>query len=57
MSDQTPQMVHACHALMRWLIPQRDKFPRMRRFTLGERLERTLLAVLELLLEAAYARD
>jgi hypothetical protein len=56
-SDQTPQAVHACHELIRWLIPQLDKFPRMRRFTLGERLERTLLDILELLLEAAFARD
>ena len=56
MSDTTPQAVQACHELIRWLIPQLDKFPRVRRFTLGERLERALLDVLELLLEAAYTR-
>jgi hypothetical protein len=56
MSDQTPQAVQACHELIRWLIPQLDKFPRQRRFTVGERLEQTLLDVLEFLLEAAYTR-
>ena len=57
MKDTTPQAVQSCHELIGWLIPQLDKFPRLRRFTLGERLERTLLDVLELLLEAAYTRN
>jgi hypothetical protein len=30
-SDKTPQAVQACHELIRWLIPQLDKFPRQRR--------------------------
>lgn len=38
------------------MIPQLDKFPRVRRFTLGERLETGLLDVLTLLVEAAYTR-
>jgi hypothetical protein len=54
--DKTPQAVQTCHELIRWLIPQLDKLPRVRRFTLGERLEGALLDVLELLLEAAYTR-
>jgi hypothetical protein len=32
--------------LLLWLIPQIDKFPRVRRFTLGERLESAMLEVL-----------
>ena len=56
MSDKTPQAVQTCHELIRWLIPQLDKFPRLRRFTIGERLEQALLDVLELLLEAAFTR-
>ena len=36
---------------------QLDKFPRSRRFTLGERLEAGLLTVLELLVEAAYTHN
>jgi hypothetical protein len=55
--NKTPQAVQACHELLLWLIPQLDKFPRQRRFTLGERLETGLLEVLELLVEAAYSKD
>ena len=51
------QAVQACHDLLEWIIPQLDKFPRVRRYTLGERLETTLLSVLEGLLAAAYGRD
>jgi len=57
MPNSTPQAVQSCHDLIRWLVPQLDKFPRNRRFTLGERLEQALLEVLELLVEAAYSRD
>ena len=54
--DNSPQAVVACHDLLAWIIPQLDKFPRLRRFTLGERIESALLEVLERLLEAAYSR-
>ncbi|MBI3576327.1 MAG: hypothetical protein HY083_11855 [Gammaproteobacteria bacterium] len=53
MSDKVPQAVQLCHELLLWLIPHLDKFPRTRRFTLGERLESGLLVVLEHLVEAA----
>lgn len=33
------QAVQSCHELLRWLIPQLDKFSRTRRSTLGERLK------------------
>ena len=56
MKDPTPQALQACHELLLWLIPQLDKFPRVRRFTLGERLEQTLLEVLELTVEASFSR-
>ena len=52
---QTPQAIHDWHALLLWIIPQLDKFPRLRRYTLGERIETLLLQVLERLLEAAYS--
>lgn len=52
-----PRAVQDCHDLLRWLIPHLDKFPRVRRFTLGERLESGLLDVLGLLVNAAYTRD
>lgn len=57
MTDRTPQAVQLCHELLLWLVPHLDKFPRTRRFTLGERLESGLLVVLEHLVEAAYSRD
>jgi hypothetical protein len=50
-----PKAVQDCHKLIVWMIPQLDKFPRPRRFTLGERLENRLLLVLELLVYATYS--
>ena len=52
-----PKAVQDCHALLVWLIPHLDDFPRSRRFTLGERLEAGLLQILELLVAAAYLHD
>lgn len=56
MHDTTPQAVQSCHELLLWLLPQLDKFPRVRRFTLGERLEVAVLDVLEQLIAAAFSR-
>jgi hypothetical protein len=36
MPASVPQAVQSCHELLLWLIPQLDKFPRVRRF-LGSR--------------------
>lgn len=58
MRSQTPtapQAVQSCHDLLLWIIPQLDKLPRLRRFTLGERIESGLLDVLEQLTDAAYS--
>ena len=57
MTEQVPNAVQSCHELLLWIIPHLDKFPRSRRFTLGERLEQGLLEVLKALVEAAYSRD
>ncbi|MCA9468278.1 MAG: diversity-generating retroelement protein Avd [Nitrospira sp.] len=56
MSQNIPQAVQLCHEVLAWVIPQLDKFPRSRRFTLGERVESGLLEVLEWLVEAGYSR-
>lgn len=40
-----------------WMIPALDKFPRNRRFLLGDRIETGLLDVLDKLIEANYSRD
>ncbi len=55
--EKSPKAVQDCHELIAWVIPQLDKFPRLRRFTLGERIETGLLEVLEWLVEAAYSRS
>jgi len=34
----TPKAIEDCHALLAWMLPQLDKFPRSRRFTLGNRI-------------------
>lgn len=57
MTEAVPTAVEQCHELLLWLIPLLDKFPRSRRFTLGERLEGGLLEVLDGRVEAAYSRD
>jgi hypothetical protein len=57
MASNVPQAVQSCHELLLWLVPQLDKLPRARRFTLGERIEAGLIEVLELLVEAAYTRN
>lgn len=53
----TPNAVQSCHQLIVWMIPQLDKFPRNRRFTMGERIESGLLSVLAELVEASYSRN
>ena len=39
-----------------WLVPVVDRFPRTRKFLLGDRLESTALDTLESLLEATYTK-
>jgi len=55
--DTMPRAVQAGHELLLWMVPQLDRFPRARRFTLGERIETGLLDVLRALVEAAYTRN
>ena len=40
-----------------WLIPRIDKFPRSRKFTLGDHLERDALDLLKCLVKAKFLRD
>ncbi len=55
--SKVPKAVSDCHRFLKWLIPQLDKFPRSRRFTLGERIESGMLEILECLIEASYVRN
>jgi hypothetical protein len=41
----------------KWLLPHVGKFERQHRFTLGARMEDSVLDILELLTEASYTRD
>lgn len=55
--NNTPKAVEDCHDLLVWIIPKLDQFPRLRRYTLGDRIETGLLEVLEALIEAAYSQQ
>ena len=57
MAESTPKAIDDCHELLPWIIPHLDKFPRSRRFTLGERIETGLLDMLVALTTAAYSQD
>ena len=56
-NSNLPKVVHDCRELLLWMIPHLDKLPKNRRYTLGEKLENRLLAILESLITAAYARN
>lgn len=53
----TPQIIIKVYDLLLYLAPQISKFPRSQKYLLGDRLEITVLDVLELLIEATYSRD
>ena len=57
MAEFVPNAAQSYHELLLWLTPHLDKFLRIRRSTLGERLEHGLLEVLKILGEAVYSRD
>ncbi|MBI5400083.1 diversity-generating retroelement protein Avd [Candidatus Saganbacteria bacterium] len=42
--------------LLKWLMPTVSRFPKDKRYTLGERIENKLLDILESLLEANYSK-
>lgn len=52
-----PLIITKAYDLILYLVPQVAKFPRQQRYTLGERLESTMLDFLSLLIEARYTRD
>lgn len=54
--DNSPIAVQEYHKLILWVIPQLDKFPKNRRFMLGDKIEQGMLSVLTLLIEASYSQ-
>jgi hypothetical protein len=57
MDENTPKAVQDTHVALKWFLQKLDKFPRNRRFTLGERIESRLLDVLEQLIQASYQHE
>ena len=59
MAKAPPEMlvIAKVYDLVLWSCHHTAKFPRSHRFTLGDRLERRLYDLLDLLLRAKYARD
>lgn len=51
--DELP-LLRAYYDFMLWLSPKIGRFPRDQRFTLGEKMERELYSILELLIRARY---
>ncbi len=56
-SKRTGAAVESHYQFLLWLIPAIEKFPRAHKFTVGERIERTALDVLEALIEATYTKE
>ncbi len=49
------RVVQDTYDFILWTLPHLAKFPREQRFLLGDRIQGTLLDVLECLIEAAYS--
>lgn len=56
-STASPQIVQRMYDFLLYLIPLVSKFPRPKRYLLGERLENLNFDILELLLDAFYSRE
>lgn len=48
-------IIRAYYEFLVWFVPKIARFPRDQRFTLGERMEKSLFLGLELLIRARYA--
>ena len=56
MKKLTP-VVEKHYKLILWMLPKMAKFPKDQRFLLADRIERILLDILEMLIEAVYSRE
>lgn len=54
--DESPLFVRA-HDFLFWLLPQLQKFPRIYRFTLSERIQCTAMGFQDLLIAAGKAKN
>ncbi len=55
--NTVPAVLEKQYQLILWLLPRMAEFPKDQRFLLADRLENTLLDVLERLIEAVYRKD
>lgn len=56
MKKLTP-VVEKHYQLILWMLPKIANFPKDQRFLLADRIERILLDILEMLIEAVYSKD
>ncbi|NQT16799.1 MAG: hypothetical protein HQ582_28840 [Planctomycetes bacterium] len=54
--DEELPIIRSFYDFVLWVSPKVAKFPRDRRFVLGERMERQLYGILENLIRAKYTR-
>ena len=52
----TSAALEAHYRFILWLVPTVERFPRNRKFLLGDRIQSTAMDVLERLIEATYTR-
>ena len=52
-----PAVVQKLYDVLLWVSPIVAKFPKDKRYTVGQRMESLLLDILETLVEAAYSKD
>ena len=55
-SRQTGPALEEMYQFLLWLLPTIDKFPRSRKFVLGDRIENAALDVMDSLIAATYTR-
>ena len=56
-AKRTGAAIEAHYQFLLWIGPVLEKFPKDKRFTLGDRIHVIALDILELLIEATYTRE
>jgi len=57
MAEKELLVISKTYDLVKWSCEHTSRFPRSHRFVLGERIERGMYELLEVLIQAKYARD
>jgi len=53
---ETFNAITRTYDLIKWIVPVVSKFPKDKRYTLGQRIESKLICILELLLQSNYSK-